>query len=657
MLRLIPKKDQELGIDNFPLAHISASSMIKFSGNPILFKIGYINRDEFETVTGAGGVLGKAFHHAMEVYAGGSDTLIPTSEADAIEFGLIAGMSFLEGYNDGYINFTNTIPNKQKLYDLLTFCFNSYVQQMPYGKAGSVVAVEDEINEYIDVEWRGEQVKLPVKLKGFLDKVWRDTEGRLRVTDYKTCYAYSPADKIDGAKMLAAVEYFLLSYAKYGEAPHSITFEEIKYSKNSDGSPQVRSYEVVYAENPLYFDFYFRFYGDMIKALNGEQVYVPNVQALFDNEIAIIAYIHRLDIPEETAKQMKKHKVTTVTDLLKKEIQSAGNMRKLLKAVEAKFVSAKSMNYDDKKPEERIQLKMMEHGMVLKFDSIIEGASVDLYRYTPSLGLKMARIGNYVADVEQVLGISGIRVLAPIPQSTLVGFEVPRKVRAFPKAPKPTGTFEVAVGQDILGEPRRFDIRTAPHLLIAGASGSGKSIFLHILINQLAKIPDSELYLFDPKIVELAEHKKKAYLYLSDSTKIAASLTELIKEMNERYKTLAKAKVRSIEGMPGMPYKFVIIDEFGDLMLSEHIQGSMLVLAQKGRAAGIHLIIATQRPSVDIIKGTIKANFNTKIVFKTAKEADSRVVLDEKGAEKLLGKGDMLFSSDAGIERLQGFNI
>lgn len=641
--------------DAFPLSHISASSMRKFSSNPILFKIGYINRDVFETMQNASGVLGKAFHQAMEVYYGGSDTLIPTSESEAIEFGMRSGMDFLEKYNDGFINYSKTIPVKQKLFDLMTFCYQSYIEQTPY-QADTVVAVEDEIVEEIDVEWRGQNVHLPVKLKGYIDKIER-VDGLLKLKDYKTCYAYSNPEKIDGAKMLQAVEYYLLAYAKYGEEPYSITFEEIKYTKNSDGTPQVKRYEVVYAENELYFDFYFRFYEDMVRALNGEMVYVPNVDAMYDNEVAIISYIHRLDVSEETAKLMKKHKVDNVGDLLKKQIQSAGNMRKLLKTVEAKFVSAKNLDYSKMKNEQKIQTKMMEHGMMLQFDSKVEGASVDLYRYTPSIGLKMSRLANYAADVEQVLGVAGIRVLAPISGSTMVGFEVPRADRTFPGRPTASNGFDMAIGQMIDGTPRYFDIRRAPHMLVAGSSGSGKSVWLSGAIEQLSEISNGELYLFDPKIVELAQYEGIAKVYETDPRKINKALAVLVIEMNDRYKKMAAKKVRNIDAMKNIPYKFVVIDEFGDLILSEAVEKSVLQIAQKGRAAGIHLIIATQTPRADIISGAIKANFPIKILFKTAKAVDSRVVMDEAGAEKLLGRGDMLFVGDRGTERLQGYNL
>jgi S-DNA-T family DNA segregation ATPase FtsK/SpoIIIE len=269
----------------------------------------------------------------------------------------------------------------------------------------------------------------------------------------------------------------------------------------------------------------------------------------------------------------------------------------------------------------------------------------------------MARLRSYVADVEQVLGISGIRVLAPIPNTTMVGYEVPRKERKFPKVPNGFG-FDLAIGQTIMGEPRRFDIRQAPHMLVAGASGSGKSVFLASMIEQINRISNVQIHLFDPKMVELAQYQSLPSVveYQSDPDAIACSLMDIEAEMNSRYKRLVSAKKKNIADCGGIPYKFVIIDEYGDLM-SKDINKSILVLAQKARAAGIHLIIATQRPSVDVITGTIKANFPTKAVFRTAKLTDSKVVIDEAGAETLTGKGDMLFASDAGIERLQGYCI
>lgn len=651
----ITKGRREEGENGFPVDRFSASFLTKLCTNPILAKIEYINRDSFDTATGAGGMLGKAFHKAMEVYYGGSDTLIVTNEAEGLKYGLEAGMELLELYPDAFIRWTSAIPTKQKAKERLAFAFNEYVKHKPWASGDEILGIEQKIEEFIDLDWRGERLQLPVKLKGYLDKIVRSKkDGRIRIVDYKTCHAFSSLDKIDGAKIIQAVMYYLLTYALTGEEPYSVVFEEVKYTKNADGSSQLREYEMVFAENELYFDFFFRLYDDAVRALNGEMVYLPNVNALYDNEIAIIAYIHRLDVDAETAKLMKKHRVDNLTDLLKKKIQSAGSMRQLLRTVEKQFVSATNLNYDKMKNEEKIQTKLLEHGMMIQFDSKIEGASVDLYRYTPSIGLKMSKIGAYVADVEQVLGTTGVRVLAPIPDTNLIGFEVPRKTRRFPSLPASKG-FELAIGETVDGKTFRFDLRDAPHMLIAGSSGAGKSVFLNNLIRQLIETPSVDLHLFDPKKVELSHFEGQVKQYHDDKSEIASALHQLVVKMEERYAEMKKAKAKNIREISRARYQVIVIDEFAELAMGGAVGASIQSIAQMGRAAGFHLIIATQRASTKVISGDTKVNFPTKAVFRMAKVVDSQIMLDEGGAEKLLGKGDMLFASEQGITRLQAY--
>lgn len=648
-------------IENFPLKHYSFSSFVKFSTNPIMFKIKYMNGDHIETARNVSGIIGNAFHMAMDQYY----SKYKEDESAAIKNAMEAGMEFLGEYNDGFIEFSSAVENKQKAMDVFTYALQSYIQEKKHDES-EVVSIEEMIEEQVSVEWRGSTVNLPVPLKGYIDKIVRGKDGKLRIIDYKTTRTFSDPEKIDGSKILQAIQYYFLVYSKYGEAPYSITFEELKTTKNRDGGSQIKEYEIVYEDNDQFFDFYFRFYEDVTKAINGEAVFVPNINDFYDNEIAMIAYIHRLDVSEEQAKLMKKFRVDNITDLLKAKIQEASSMRTFLKAAEQKFISAKNLNYNAMTNEEKIQTKLMEHGMLVKFDSKIEGYSVDLYRYTPSIGLKMNRIKSYVADVEQVVEVSGVRVLAPIPNTSFVGFEIPRKDRKFPgEMPKPDG-FELAMGVDIMGSTYRFDITKAPHMLIAGATGSGKSVFLNSVITQLSCLKNIELHLFDPKMVELSRFRNKAVEYYSDTVDIYLALSEIVNEMNVRYSLMAAAGARNMEEYGKLPYKFVVIDEFGDLIISKvkdgklnvsgEIEKNILLLAQKSRAAGIHLIIATQRPSTDIITGSIKANFPTKVAFRTAKAIDSQVLIDENGAEKLLGKGDMIFSSDEGQIRLQGFN-
>lgn len=674
----------------FPLSHYSYSTFVSFSTNPILFKIRYINHETIETTRNVSGVIGQAFHNAMDAYY---SALSRKDGSDALKEGLEGGMAYLEAYEDGFIEYSESVKNKQKAHEILAFSFNAYVQHKRLDPGETLVSCEELLEAEIDVEWRGKRLKLPVPLKGYLDKLVRDEQGRLKIKDYKTVRAFADPEKIDGAKILQAVQYYLLVHAKYGEAPYSMTYEEVKVSKNRDGSPQVREYEMVFAENDLFFDFYFRFYDDVTRAINGEAVFVPNIYSFFDNEVAIVAYINRLDVGEEASRLMRKLQVQSITDLLKNKIEHAGSMRKFLRAAEKKFTNAKSLNYNAMTSDEKIKTKLMEHGMLVQFEGVVEGHTIDLYKYSPNIGLKMSKLLGYVADIEQVIGIAGVRVLAPIPNTSLIGFEVPRKNRTFPEVlppQDPTNPFNVAIGVDVMGDTQWFDIRRAPHLLVAGATGSGKSVFLNSLLEQLAMIPNADLHLFDPKIVELARFRSQAVEYYTDPVDIYLALSELVREMNARYTKLAQKGARNIEEYgEGMRYKFVVIDEFGDLTVGNHvleetvktgevfsrgvrageekvrtekveiskeISRSILLLAQKARAAGIHLIVATQRPSVDIITGSIKANFPTKVAFRTAKAIDSQILIDEAGAEKLLGKGDMLFSGDFGKMRLQGFN-
>ena len=568
------------------------------------------------------------------------------------------GMTYLGEYNDGFIEYNTAVATKQKAQEMLAFAFAEYVK-IKDAQDEEVISCEEEIIEAVDVEWKGSRVALPIKLKGYIDKIIKTKDGRHKIVDYKTTRAFSDPDKIDGKKILQSIQYYFLFYAKYGFAPYSMVFEEMKLSKNRDGSPQLKEYEIIYEENDLFFDFYFRFYDDVTRAINGEAVFVPNIDTFFDNEISIIAYIHRLDETEEKAKIMAQEGVKTITELLKKKIQSAGNMRKFLKAAETKFVSAKNLNYENMKNNEKIITKLMEHGMILQYEGEIVGSSVIMYKFTPSIGLKMSKLMGYAKDVEQVLGVGGIRILAPIPNTTMVGFEVPRADRTFPEAiPAPSG-FELSIGQDIFGEVYQFDLREAPHMLVAGASGSGKSVFLNSIISQLSKLDNIELHLFDPKRVELIQYRDIAKEYKSNDEDIAIALDDLVSEMEGRYQYMETKGLRKMDG--AMPYKFIIIDEYGDLTLgskqANFVQRSITLLAQKARACGMHIIIATQRPSVDVITGVIKANFACKASFRVAKPVDSQVILGYDGAEKLLGKGDMLFSSDKETVRLQGYLI
>lgn len=650
----VAKRGEAQNIDAFPIEAFSASSMIEFSTNPFMFKVKHINRERFDSTTNISAVVGKAFHRAMEVYY--SKDLAEVAEGDAIAVTLKAGQDFLSEYPEGSINWSTTIKNRQSALERLTLGINSYIAQSDRSREHTLFCEED-MRSSVDIEWKGERLTLPVPFKGRLDRVTRtkDEANRLKVRDYKTCTTFSDLDKIDGCKIIQAITYYLLCYAVTGEPPYSLVYEEVKLTKNQDGSPQVREHEIVFEENDLYFDFYFRLYKDMVRALNGEMVYVPNVRTMFDNEISIVAYLQGLDITEEAAKRMKERKVKTITDLLRKEITTKTNANKLLTALDGKLAEVKAINYADMTTQDKIATKMREHSIPLQFHDIVAGASVDLYRFTPSIGVKMSRLRQYADDIQQVTEATSVRIVAPIPGTSFVGIEIPRPDRRFPSLP-PVDGYNLAIGETVTGEVCRLDIRLAPHLLIGGASGSGKSILLTSLIDQILQIKGAELRIYDPKRVDFRRYKDKVTEYQCEPENIEASLFYLADLMESRYDALAaQGQVNAIEA--GMPPIFVVIDEYADLAgrKDSTVPHNIMRLAQKGRAAGIHIILATQRASTKIISGDIKVNFPTKIVLRMAKAVDSEVMIDEGGAEKLLGKGDMLLSSEFGIERLQGY--
>lgn len=655
----IPRKVKRLSQEKtnshgFPVDHFSTSSMVKFSTDPFMFKVNYLNGESIDTTVSPGNVLGKAMHKAIQVYLGGNkEVATSANEGEAIKQGHDYGLKYINEYADGFIEYNKTIQFRAALLERYAYAYFQFIKEFSFdSKKNEVLMVEKMLKHTVEIDGK----LLPVPLKGAPDLVYKNSQGKIWIEDYKIVAKYSDEDKIDGAKLLQAAFGYFLVYAETGERPHGIVFREFKHVPNKDGSPQTRRFSIVYSEHPLLFDFFFRLYEDVSDALMGKQVYVPNLYALFDREVALISYIHRLDDSEERAKAFKEMKVKNITDFLKKRIQAKGSEKKYLETVSAKFISGKTLNYKTMTIEERIKMKLAEHGLGVEFDSKIEGPSVTLYRFEPAIGLKMSKIEAYVKDIEQVVKSSNIRILAPIPDSGLIGFEVPNKQRTFISNAPSSRNLRVPVGVDVQGDIRYISIKDAPHVLIAGSAGSGKSVLLNSMLRSIGGSAD--LWLMDPKQVELQDIPHERY---ADTTEdIAQMLEDLVELMEQRYAEMKKRRIKLWDGRVVIG----VIDELADLILSKgeinkkELERMLVRLAQKSRAAGIHLILATQRPSVNVITGLIKANFPTRIVLRTASQIDSQVVIDQKGAEKLLGKGDMLLmdSSSPGLLRLQGYS-
>ncbi|GAB6098813.1 DNA translocase FtsK [Halanaerocella petrolearia] len=307
------------------------------------------------------------------------------------------------------------------------------------------------------------------------------------------------------------------------------------------------------------------------------------------------------------------------------------------------------------------------------------GPTITRYEIQPAPGVKVSKIVNLADDIALSLAASDVRIEAPIPGKAAVGIEVPNDEQALVTLEEVLASEEfqiaeskltIGLGNDIAGHPVTANLSKMPHMLVAGATGSGKSVFINSIINSIlhkATPKEVKFMLIDPKMVELTAYQGIPHLVspvVTDPKKAATALRWIVKEMENRYELFAGSGARGIESYnqqvdgEGLPYMVVIIDELADLMMvsANEVEDAICRLAQKARAAGIHMILATQRPSVDVVTGVIKANIPTRVSFSLSSQADSRTILDAGGAEKLLGQGDMLFAPVGSNQpkRLQG---
>jgi S-DNA-T family DNA segregation ATPase FtsK/SpoIIIE len=340
---------------------------------------------------------------------------------------------------------------------------------------------------------------------------------------------------------------------------------------------------------------------------------------------------------------------------------------------------------------ELLTTQLAEFKIMGEIEAVTEGPIVTTYEFRPAPGTKVAKVAALGEDLARLLKAQSLRVLAPIPGKDTVGFEVPnaqRNVIGFADLVDAKDfrsdkrRLPIAMGVDIFGSPVFEDLAEMPHLLVAGSTGSGKSVFMNTLIGSLIARHTAQtlrLIMIDPKMVEMAAYATLPHLacpVITDpSTEAKAVLNDLAAEMDDRYKQMRALGARNIESFNDviksrkrtefvdfdgrwapMPYVVLIIDEMADMMmlLGKEAEAPITRLAQKARACGIHLVIATQRPSADVVTGLIKANFPTRVAFRVLSGVDSRTILDQNGAETLLGKGDMLYLASGGTRRMHG---
>ena len=336
---------------------------------------------------------------------------------------------------------------------------------------------------------------------------------------------------------------------------------------------------------------------------------------------------------------------------------------------------------------------LAHYGVVGTVQDVLPGPTVTTYEIAPAPGTKVSKVSGLADDIALALA-SKVRIIAPIPGKNRIGVEMPndvvvpvalRDLIEDPHFQSFEAALPVVLGRDTVGSPVYADLANMPHIILAGATGSGKSVGLNVMLLSLLyrRTPDElRLLMIDPKVVELAPFDRIPHLLLpvvTDMKQAATALRWAVSEMERRYQLFANAGTRNIAGYnaacgriergeqlnpngqdapPGkLPYIVIVVDEFADLMMQQgkDVEASVARLAQKARAAGMHVILATQRPSVEVITGDIKANFPSRIAYRVSQKVDSRIILDEQGADQLLGNGDMLVKlGGAECRRVQG---
>ena len=368
-----------------------------------------------------------------------------------------------------------------------------------------------------------------------------------------------------------------------------------------------------------------------------------------------------------------------IKNLIQEDLPFIKSERKIENKVKFQLPSLELLKTPSKKDRENLNKNetndpgflekiLMDFGVDGKIKKVSHGPVVTLHEFEPAAGVKVSKIINLSDDIARNTSSESARI-ATIPGSNTVGIELPNDFRENvylseildnPDFKKRDIKLPIALGKNISGKPIVGDLASMPHLLIAGTTGSGKSVCINTIILSLLyrHTPEKcKFILIDPKMLELSTYEGVPHLLcpvITEAKKAASVLGWVVKEMESRYRLMTKEGVRNIDGyntkhkLP-MPYIVVVVDEMSDLMLvaGKEIENYIQKLSQMARAAGIHIIMATQRPSVDVITGTIKANFPTRISFQVTSKIDSRTILGEQGAEQLLGKGDMLYMSSA----------
>lgn len=661
--------NQEELLYSLPVEHLSYSALKTYCSNRAMFKKIYIlQQGDFNVSPSM--MVGKMAHKFAEFIF----------EGEEYDVALDAGYAELDRTPDSNF-FDPAKVDREKIKQEYMKAVTFFMEEKP--NVGEVVATE--LNVTTDFVLDGKPAPLPIK--AVTDLVTRMPDG-IHLWDYKFTSRPREADEEQPDYILQSVFNRITVGSHLGEEPKAMHYVQVKTSKNRDGGSQVDIYTIEFDKHPEYFTYFDRMYRGFIKEVISPSIqFLPNFGDHLNGKEAWQEFTEGLvdfELPAKIDHSTGSH------------IQRNKKIRDDIDFIQSKATLAETPI------EEKIRSKLLEFAINLQYVEKFVGSNVTLYTYEASRGVSMTNLQRYESDLELVLGAESVVIHAPLKGKKLVGIEVSNESQrtiefdAKRHMPKTKNNLQFAVGEDVYNNVQFADIASTPHMLVAGATGMGKSVFLNVLLTTILQNNDKkslEVFLVDPKGNEFFIHEDdpKVVGVYSEIAEINELLRNVVGEMKDRYEVLREAKVRDIKDYhkmgKSMPRQVIVVDELADLILSKEtyqveeivgeyadgspkvkisnklhskdIENSLTRLAQKARAVGIHLVCATQRPSADVVLGVLKANFPTRVAFATVTSTDSGVILDQSGAEKLIGNGDLLLMSKSSkyLERLQGIFI
>ena len=605
---------------------LSHSAIMCFLNNQIQFKKRYIAK-VYDEPSSPALVVGKAMHKMIEERLKGQ----------SIEVAIQSGLQEIENIADYEIDYGKT-GSREKIIDQYQKLSTIVINELP--TYDDILAIEDRVECELSIRNK----KIP--MKGYIDVV-RDLGDALEIIDWKSVTSYSDEDTENWAYLIQSWIYVQLIEFKYKKPVSRVVFKEIKKTINRDGMPQIKDYVLdrhgIEEANDVI--------GRVVKAVsdyvdNPNATYFPNPRDMMNGaqSMHIVA-------------QMEGITVRTVHTTERRE----------------KFAPVNTVVADDIAQEggsetERIMAKLNEFGVGGRIDETIKSNTVDTYILKPNRGVRMSKLAGLGDDLSLALGSEAVRVIAPIYGTQTVGIEVPHE-QSFPTFDGKGSSHQIPIGVDTMNNVIYDDIAKMPHMLIGGQTGSGKSVFIRNIIQSLN---NCEVDIIDMKGLDFEDLGKNI---ISEVPAALMLIKKLVHLMDERYKNKrvnAKRRVLIIDEYADLvmqtgkeKHEIGVFDENGKLKTKtttidtrKQLETDLARILQKGRAANINVIIATQRPSADIVAPIIKANCPVKACLRVATAKNSEIILDESGGERLLGKGDMLYLGSGMVKpvRVQCFS-